>query len=60
MAPNKIPVKELICDIETAIRPLPLDTTETIRHECAVAIRHAKLPSRNISKEEATKLRRLR
>ena len=44
VASNKIPVKELICDIEVAIRPLPSDTTEMIRHECVVAIRCAKIP----------------
>jgi hypothetical protein len=60
VAPNKIPVKELICDIEAAIRPLPLDTTEMIRQECAVAIRCAKLPIKNISKEEVAALRGLR
>jgi hypothetical protein len=60
VAPNKIPVKELICDIEAAIRPLPSDTAETIRQECAIAIRRAKLPSKNIRKEEAAALRRLR
>ena len=60
IAPSKIPVKNLICSIESAVDGLPEDAAEEIRQECAVIIRRAKPPKLNISCAERKALQNLR
>jgi len=59
LAPRKIPVDDIICDIEFGIRGLPDRIKDTIRQDCAVVLRKAKPPKSNLSKEESFSLRSL-
>ena len=59
LAPKKIPVDDIICDIEFGIKGLPDRIKDTIRKDCAVVLRKAKPPKSNLSKEESATLRSL-
>jgi len=59
LASRKIPVEDIICDIEFGIRGLPDRIKDTIRQDCAVALRKARPPKSNLNKEESLALRSL-
>ena len=59
LAPRKIPVEDIICDVEFGIKNLPDKTKDMIRKDCAVALRRAKSPRSNISKAEFEALKTL-
>jgi len=59
LAPKKIPVEDIICDIEFGIKRLPDNIKNTIRQDCAVILRKVNPPKSNLSKEELVALRSL-
>ena len=59
LAPKKIPVDDIICDMEFRIRGLPNNIKDTIRQDCAVVLRKGKPPQRNLSNEEFFALKSL-
>ncbi|KAJ4430702.1 hypothetical protein ANN_19293 [Periplaneta americana] len=58
-APKKIPVADIISNIEGAIHQLPPDSAEEIRREVARAVTKATIPKPNISREENRALQML-
>ncbi|GJQ87067.1 hypothetical protein Trydic_g6826 [Trypoxylus dichotomus] len=52
VAPTRIPKEEVITQVECAIRRLPIEEAEEIRHKTCRIIQKAKPPARNITKEE--------
>jgi len=59
LVPRKIPVEDIICDVEYGIKNLPDKIKDTIRQDCAVGLRMAKPPRSNISKAEFEALKTL-
>ena len=59
LAPRKIPVYDIICDVEYRIRDLPDNIKDTIRQDCAIVLKKAKPPRMNLSKEEFSALKSL-
>eukprot|EP00253_Pinus_taeda_P030797 PITA_30797 len=59
LAPRKIPVEDIICDVEYGIENLPDKIRDMIRQDCAVTLRRAKPPRSNISKAEFEALKTL-
>lgn len=59
LAPRKILVEGIICDIEFWIRDLPDNTKDTIEEDCVVILRKAKSPKNNHSKLEFDDLKAL-
>ena len=49
-----------MCSIENAVTHLPENNAEEARQECAIILRHARPPKRNIFKEEKTMLLNLK
>lgn len=60
LAPNKIPNEEIICNLEDGIKTLSDNDKELIRQECAVILRKAKPPKRNLKHEQLKAIRSLR
>ncbi|MCY6525048.1 hypothetical protein, partial [Actinobacillus pleuropneumoniae] len=60
ITPNKIPVEEVISNIEVAIKNLDIEKSEEIRQDIVKILRTAKPPTSNISKEEKRALNNLR
>ena len=60
LAPNKIPNEEIICSLEDGIRTLKDEDKELIRQECAVILRKAKPPRRNLNLEQLKAIKSLR
>ncbi|XP_050549769.1 uncharacterized protein LOC126910700 [Spodoptera frugiperda] len=60
--PNHIPYEEVIGSVEEVIRrnQIPASDADVLRQDTAVALRHAKLPTPNITAEEKAALRNLR
>lgn len=59
LAPKKIHVDDIICDVEFGIRGLPDKIKDTIRQDCVVVLRKAKPPQKNLSNEEFIALKSL-
>lgn len=52
IAPHTLPVKDIACSTELAIKDLPLSEAEEIRREVSRILKTAKPPKRNITREE--------
>ena len=52
-----IPIEDLVCKVEDAISSLPETQAEESQQECAIAIRKAKPPKRNLSPGERIALK---
>lgn len=59
LAPRKILIEDIICDVEFRIRGLPDNIKDTIRQDCAVVFRKEKPPNNNINKDEFNALQSL-
>ena len=59
IAPRHIPVEDIICSIEDAIKSLLDDIKYEIRQDVATSLRHAKPPKRNLKKDELVALRNI-
>jgi len=59
LAPRKIQINEIICDIEYGIIDLPDVTKDIIGQGCAIILRKAKTPTYNINKLEFDALKSL-
>lgn len=57
--PRAVPIKDIICGVEQAIRDLPPDAAEEIRRETCLALKRTVFKS-NLNKEEHNALRVLR
>lgn len=53
-------IDEMICNNEYGIRDLPNNVKEVIRQDCAIVLRKAKPPKRNLTKLEFLALKALR
>ena len=60
VAHTKIPINDIICNIENTVSRLPKDTAELIRQESAAMLRRSKPPRSNISLTEMKALKELR
>lgn len=60
IAPVRIPTKELIFCIEDMLRNLLENMAVEISEECAITLRRAKPPKKNIKQDEANALKSLR
>lgn len=60
ISPTKIPINDVISNIEVAIKNTDQDVAEEIRQDVAKILRRAKPPSRNISKDESLALNNIR
>ncbi|XP_072401602.1 uncharacterized protein [Diabrotica undecimpunctata] len=60
VAPARIPIENIICEVESSITNIPSDTAETIRQDVSRILRTAKPPKRNITHEEKEALNSLR
>lgn len=58
--PKRIPVEEIICAVELAVKDMPHTRAEEIRQDVAVTLRKSKLPRYNLSREEREALRKLK
>ena len=59
LAPRSIPVDDIICDMKYRIRDLPDNIKDTIMQDCAVVLRKAKPPRKNLNNEEFSALKSL-
>lgn len=59
VALRRIPVHDIICDIEFGIRDLPEASKDIIRQDCAVILRKAKPPKNNLNNLEFEALKAL-
>ena len=60
VTPTSIPSEEIISQIETAIFHLPLEAGNDIRRRVSNVLHNAKVPKRNINREERAALRNLK
>ena len=60
IAPKRIPIDSIICNIENAIQTLPEDAKEEVRQDCAVILRKSKPPKDNLSGGEQLAISNLR
>ncbi|GJQ73674.1 hypothetical protein Trydic_g14012 [Trypoxylus dichotomus] len=60
VAPTRIPKEEIITQVECAIRRLPAEEAEEIRHKTCRILQKPKPPARNITKEERKALEDIR
>ncbi|XP_072395251.1 uncharacterized protein [Diabrotica undecimpunctata] len=60
VAPARIPIENIICEVESSITNIPSDTAETIRQDVSRILRTAKPPKRNLTHEEKEALNSLR
>lgn len=59
LAPNKIPNEEIVCNLEDEIKTLKDEDKDLVRQECAVILRKAKPPRRNLNLEQLKALKGL-
>ena len=57
--PRKIPIEEIICDIEYEIKCLPHASKYIIRQDCDMILTKAKAPKSNLSKPKSHVLKSL-
>lgn len=57
---NKILIDDIICNIEYGIEDLPDNVNESIRQDCTVVLRKAKVSKKNLTKVEFLALKSLR
>ena len=60
LSPRSIPTETIICNIEDCIQNLNALDKETVRQDCALVLRRAKIPKNNVTKEEQLTLRSLK
>ncbi|XP_072401183.1 uncharacterized protein [Diabrotica undecimpunctata] len=59
VAPARIPVENIISEVESSITNIPPETAEIIRQDVSQILRTAKPPKRNLTREEKEALRDL-
>lgn len=59
ITPQKIPIEEILCNIEYDIKNLPNNIKEQIKQGYSITLRKAKPPKRNVSKHEYLALKTL-
>ncbi|PSN31251.1 hypothetical protein C0J52_26176, partial [Blattella germanica] len=59
VTPEKIPIEDIIANLESAIGYIPTNAAEEIRNETTRILHKAKRPQRNLSKEELQAIRTL-
>lgn len=52
ITPRKVPMEEIIRQVESAIRTLSIEDAEEVRHVTCQLLRKSKVPARNISRTE--------
>lgn len=52
LAPKKIPINDIICNIKYGIRDFPDNVKEAIRKDCAIVLKKAKPPKRKLNRVE--------
>ena len=60
VVPTRLPMEDIICGVETAIKKLPAHIAEEIRQDTSAVLRKTKLPKSNITPSERVALRDLR
>jgi hypothetical protein len=60
VAPKRIPLEDIICNVENVIKDLPENNVEDIRQDCTLVLKNAKPPKKNITKDEVASLKILR
>lgn len=59
-APTKIPFKEIVCGIESAVRELPFSAVEWVRGEVVCMLKAVEPPKSSLSRKEPSMLQTLR
>jgi hypothetical protein len=60
VAPASVPVKDILCWVEKAIRALPEETAEEIRQETVRILKGSRKPKDNLTSAERRALRALK
>jgi hypothetical protein len=60
VAPSRVPVKDIICGVEKAIKTLPIESAEEIRQETVRILKRSHIPKNNLSGAERRALRSLK
>ena len=60
VTPKSLPIKEIVANVEQAIKPLPKEQADTIRAKVSLTLQNAKIPKDNLSKQERISLTKLK
>lgn len=57
ISPEKVPIDDIICNIEYGIRDFPHNVKEVMRQDCAIGLKKVKPPKINLSRDELLALK---